>query len=182
MGFWGAVLVARTDVPLTGLRSVRALGGEADREEPGLAGWRWLTLIGPEREDDAAVQAIADEVGGPALVAFVFDSDTAAVRLAAPRRGLLRRAPRMVRFFLDEESARDYELPVDTAEQAAAADSVVAWAGAGDVDAVRAAITRDAVFAEEAVLALAVAFGAIARDALPDEAFEDASDDDLDDD
>lgn len=161
MGFWGVVLVARTDVPLTALRSVQALRGDHDDDAAGSDGWRILQVHSPEHADEAGFRAIADEVGGPVLAAYVLDSDTAAVHLLSPRPGLLRRRPATVRFVLDEESAGNYGLPVDERAQAAAPEAVVAWAGGGDVEAVRAVVTGDRVFAEDAVLALAAAFGAI---------------------
>lgn len=173
MGFWGAVLVARSDAPLSALRSVQALGGDHGRDAAGSNGWRILKVHQPEHAGEADFRAIADEIGGPVLAAYVLDSDTAAVHLVSPRRGPFRRRPATVVFFLDEESAHNYDLPVDERAQATAPEAVVAWAGCGDVEAVRAAVAADRTFAEDSVLALAAAFGAIPAGELSEWTFGD---------
>lgn len=174
MGFWGVVLVARTPATLSTLRSVQALGG--DPEDGGARrtdAWALHRVHQPDRDDDAALQSIADEAGGPVLAAFVFDSDTAWVRLAAPRQGFLKRAPKIVTFYVDPESARGYDIDVDDRAEAAAPGAVVAWAGGGDVDAVRTVLEREHVFAEDGVLRLAAAFGAIPADETTEWTFGD---------
>ncbi|HET9656311.1 MAG TPA: hypothetical protein VFP72_13220 [Kineosporiaceae bacterium] len=123
MGFWGVTVVARSAGDLDGLASVRALGGEVDWVAQGQGGWRFLRRHGAEWPPDAVVQAVADEVAGPVLCAYIIDSDAAHVRLAAPGQELFE-------FVLNERGAAIYDVPVDPRVQAQVPQHTIApWRG-----------------------------------------------------
>ncbi|GAA4566316.1 hypothetical protein [Planotetraspora kaengkrachanensis] len=81
MGFWGSIVVARLDVPLTGLRALKGYDGHAKELERSADGWRiWELSVDdslPDPED--LVVGVSEETGAPALVGFVMDSDCVAV-------------------------------------------------------------------------------------------------------
>ena len=155
MGFSGVQLVAASGRPLGDLAIVRGLGGEVDWERQGAGDWWFCRVFGhfPPPEEET-VAALVDEVGRVA-VGYVHDSDLALVWLAAPG------AP-IGGFVLNPGAARRYGLPVDDAAQSAAPAAVTAWAGPQtDPDAVAAVLATEHVFAEEGVVRLAAAWGAV---------------------
>jgi hypothetical protein len=156
VGFSGVQLVARSGRPLGDLASVGALGGEVDWEQQGAGDWWFCRVHGhdPPPEEEA-VGALVDEIGGPVAIGYLHDSDVALVWLAAP--GLP-----VAGFVLNPQAGRRYGLPVDDAAQEAAPDAVTAWAGPQtDPDAVAAVLAAEHVFAEEGVVRLAAAWGAV---------------------
>ncbi len=165
VGFWGVTVMARSGRDLADLASVKAFGGEVDWEAEGIKGWRLLRLHGTEWPADELVQAAAEDVAGPVLCAYVVDGDFAQVRLAAPGTDRFE-------FVLNQTSAGNYDYPVDSVAQASAPVRVQAWAGDGsDMDAVAEAVATEMVFAEDVVLRLAAAVGAISPDQVRDWAF-----------
>jgi hypothetical protein len=156
VGFFGVQLVARSGRPLGNLPVVRALGDEVDWEQQGAGDWWFCRVHGQQPPpDEETVAALVAEVAGPVAIGYVHDSDVALVWLAAPGQPV-------AGFVLNPEAARGYGLPVDDAAQSAAPAAVTAWAGPGvDADAVAEVLATEHVFAEEGVVRLAAAWGAV---------------------
>jgi hypothetical protein len=179
MGFFGSVVVARTDRPRALRLAMRMFGARPDLDRAGADGW-WVTrLVDSGPAPEWILRSVARAGGGPLLCADVHDSDVARVRLfdrARPDGRAGGRDP--VGFFLNVDSAVSYGMPVDWQEQARAAAEVVAWSGSGggsgggSLEAVRAVVQGSFVFAEDGVLRLAAAFGAIPEADLSDWLFD----------
>jgi len=163
-------MLIRSDVDVTELDIVRAAGGTPEGGWAGEAGWRFARLHGGRPLTAAQVRAVAEQAGAPFLAAYVVDSDFADVRCAAPGLSDLR-------FALHPMMAVDYEYPVDPEAQDAAVPYLLRWAGDGaDEVLLRAAVTGSLTFAEDSVLRLAAAVGAIPQCELADYTFGPAED------
>lgn len=170
MGFWGTVIVARTDRPRALRLAMRAFGATTDLDAQGAAGWWISRLLDSGPSPQWVLRSVSRAGGGPLLSADVVDSDFARVRLIG---GAARGVGEPFEFFLNAESAVGYDAPVDWQDQAQAAARIVAWNGGGDKALIQAAVARRSVFAEDGVLRLAAAFGAIPADELSEWLFDD---------
>jgi hypothetical protein len=166
MGFFGVTVLTRNTDRVSELPAVRALGGDPDWEVEGLDGWRLGRLHGSDCPEDELVQAIADQTAGPVMCAYIVDSDFAWVRLSEPDQDVFD-------FVLHQDSAVSYGVGVDPEIQAAAPGKLLTWAGSGaDPEAIAAAVAADLVFAEDAVVLLAAAVGALPRSQVRDYMFD----------
>jgi hypothetical protein len=162
VGFFGNSMLIRADVDVTALDIVRDAGGTRDGGWVGQAGWRFARVHGGKPLTANHVRAVADQVNAPFLAAYVVDSDFAEVRCAAPGMSVLR-------FVLQPLYAADYECPVDSQAQEAAVPYLQRWAGeSADEALLRAAVQGSLTFAEDSVLRLAAAIGAIVPSDLED--------------
>lgn len=85
MGYWGYLVVGRSERPLAGLDALSgAKGMELRSEAPG--GWQvWEYPSGDGEVGNMNV--LAEETGVPALFGYVMDSDCVVVEAAAPASG-----------------------------------------------------------------------------------------------
>jgi hypothetical protein len=156
VGFFGNSMLVRADVDVTALDVIRDAGGEPDGGWVGRAGWRFARVHRGKPLTAVQVRAVADQLGAPFLAAYVVDSDFAEVRCAAPGMSVLR-------FVLQPLYAADYECPVDSQAQETAVPYLLRWAGEGADEALlRATVQGSLTFAEDSVVRLAAAIGAIA--------------------
>lgn len=158
MGFWGVELMARAGVDPAGSEEVESWGGEEDWRYEGLHGWQIVRIHHADAPSPDQVLAACREIGGPLLVAYLIDSDCAAVTCAEPQGEVFE-------FYVHPETAvQGYELPPMDAAQEAAPQRLVGWAGEGagaDLVQVRAALATKFVFVDDAMIQLAAALGAI---------------------
>jgi hypothetical protein len=155
MGFFGNSMLIRADVDVITIDIVRAAGGHPDGGWSGSGGWRFARVHRAEPLSGEEVRAVAEEVSAPFLAAYVVASDFAEVWCAAPGQPVFR-------FVLHPRRAADYDCPVDSQEQHDAVPRLLRWAGQGaDEDLLRAAVHGGLLFAEDSVLRLAAAAGAI---------------------
>lgn len=84
MGYWGHLLVARSNGPLAGFREGRVFG-EPEGEQRLSHDWTLLRIAGNHPPDlEVALRPLVSRIGAPALVAFVLDSDCAVIRATSP--------------------------------------------------------------------------------------------------
>jgi len=126
VGFWGSVVVARTERSLLDLVSVversESLDGE-ERHGP----WSVGTFSVPDLESAAPdfQLALATETGAPVLTAFVLDSDTATIEAYHPSAGFWRAClarGAAARYWQDPTEFEQHFLPAT-----AAAEHAIAW-------------------------------------------------------
>jgi hypothetical protein len=158
MGFWGIELMTRGGVDPAASHEVESWGGEEDWRHEGLNGWQIVRIHQADAPNADQVLAASREIGGPLLVAYLIDSDCAAVTCAEPQGEVFE-------FYVHPATAVEgYELPRMDAAQEAAPQRLVGWAGQGagaDVAKVRAALTTKFVFVDDAMVQLEAALGAI---------------------
>lgn len=127
MGYWGYLVVGRSERPLAGLDALSGAEGMTLRTSAP-DGWQVWDYAGGDG-DVGSMNALAVQTGAPALFGYVMDSECAVLEAAAPESGawttcLVR--PAMARYLgADREglTLEDYFLePRDAAERA------VAWA------------------------------------------------------
>lgn len=84
MGYWGHLFVARSPRRLTDLREIDAFGQPEDEQE--LVGeWKLLRIAGNHPPDlQNALAPVVAATRGPAIVAFVLDSDCAVMNGRTP--------------------------------------------------------------------------------------------------
>ncbi len=158
-------MLIRADVDVTALDIVRDAGGTPDGGWVGKDGWRFARVHRGDPLTAEHVRAVADQVNAPFLAAYVVDSDFVEVRCAAPGMSVLR-------FVLQPLYAADYDCPVDSHAQEAAVPYLLRWAGEGADEALlRAAVQGCLRFAEDSVVRLAAAIGAITASDLRDYTF-----------
>jgi hypothetical protein len=125
MGFWGVELMTRAGVDPAGSDEVESWGGEEDWRYEGLNGWQIVRIVQADAPSADQVLAASREIGGPLLVAYLIDSDCAAVTCAEPEGEVFE-------FYVHPETAvGGYELPRMDAAQEAAPQRLVGWAGEG---------------------------------------------------
>jgi hypothetical protein len=84
MGYWGYLLVARSQRSLSRLSEVRVFG-QPEQEQDLVGDWKLLRVAGNEPPDlHTALEPIVAATGAPALLAFVLDSDCAVIRGRGP--------------------------------------------------------------------------------------------------
>lgn len=127
MGYWGYLVVARSERPLAELGALAGVLGLKPRVS---AGGGWQVWESPGGDGDiGSMNALAQETGAPALFGYVMDSDCVVVEAAGPESGgwsaCLARAAMAGYLGADKEglTLEDYFL-----EPRDAADRAVAWA------------------------------------------------------
>lgn len=105
MGFWGLFLLARTDLPLSGLPAVAAVGVPCTDRRLG-DGWRLGQMhMGDDVYDSAELaHDTVRDTAAPALAMYVVDSDYAEVSCDSPHE--VRHT-----FLLNHEAALGYLMP-----------------------------------------------------------------------
>jgi hypothetical protein len=167
MGFFGVTMLVAGDVNPATLPAVRALGGEPDWATAGTGHWQLSRIHGADCPDPDQVRAATEQAGAAFMCAYILDSDFAAVQCCRP-------GDEVTSFVLHATSARGYDYPVSDAEQEAAVGYLLDWAGAGaDEHEVRRALSGRMVSAEDSVLRLAAALGALPMANLSDYLFGD---------
>lgn len=158
MGFWGVELMTRAGVDPAGSDEVESWGGEEDWRHEGLNGWQIVRIHQADAPNADQVLIASRQIGGPLLVAYLIDSDCAAVTCAEPDG-------EMFEFYVHPETAVEgYELPRMDAAQEAAPQRLVEWAGEGagaDLAELRTTLATEFVFVDDAMVQLAAALGAI---------------------
>lgn len=158
MGYWGAEVMARTSVDLAESAEIQSWGGEEDWRYDGLHGWRIVRIHGADAPSPEQVLAASREIQAGLLVAYLIDSDCAAVTCAQPQGEVFG-------FYVHPGIAvRGYEFPRMDDAQESAPSRLVEWAGEGagaEVAEIRAALAVEFVFVDDAMLQLAAALGAI---------------------
>ncbi|MDQ6713256.1 MAG: hypothetical protein M3Z28_08735 [Candidatus Dormibacteraeota bacterium] len=157
MGFWGHLLLARDNRPLGTLREARAFG-QPEHERRLDRGWSVL-WVGREPPDlRSALTPVVAATRAPALVAYVLDSDCAAIEALTPS-GL-----RWTGVLKPATAADSYEAVVAQYDGASTAVAgAIRWsreAGLTPSEAdLRKALTDEPDFAEEAFDQLLVGLG-----------------------
>lgn len=131
MGYWGYLVVGRSERPLTELEALSSGAGEMILRAEAPGGWQVWEY--PSVDGDVGnMNELARETGAPALFGYVMDSRCVVVEAAAPRSGswttCLARAAMAGYLGAGDEglTLEDYFLePGDAAERA------VAWAAEG---------------------------------------------------
>jgi len=167
-------VVRQGGAALADIEAVRPLGGSVDSDFTGTSGWRIGRIHRAEHPSVAQVSAAAAETDGPCLMAYVLDSDFAEVQYTRPGQSVRR-------FVLHPDIAAEYGCPVDPAEQAAAPADLERFGSEGaDLRQLRAVVAGRMVFAEDTVLWLAAALGAVPLSDLAELCFGDlTTEDDL---
>ncbi|MCX5305603.1 MULTISPECIES: hypothetical protein [Streptomyces] len=142
MGNWGGTAVAHATV--AELREFAAeVGCGVDGDED--LGGGWSAVQYPDQPDGAAA-ALARRTGAPVLTVAYLDSDVGFVEAATFAGGRWKA-------LLNRVTAEGYEIPVDRFPVEAALEGALDWSAAAgltaDPDAIRAALTGSAAFAEE---------------------------------
>lgn len=127
MGYWGYLVVGRSERPLGELEALAETPGMSLRAS---AADGWQVWESPDGDSDiGSMNVLAQETGAPALFGYVMDSDCVVVEAAAPESGAwttcLARAAMAGYLGADKEglTLEDYFL-----EPRDAADRAVAWA------------------------------------------------------
>jgi hypothetical protein len=127
MGYWGYLVVGRSERPLGELGALAETPGMSLRAS---AAGGWQVWASPDGDSDiGSMNVLAQETGAPALFGYVMDSDCVVVEAAAPESGAwttcLARAAMAGYLGADKEglTLEDYFL-----EPRDAADRAVAWA------------------------------------------------------
>jgi len=158
MGFWGVELMTRAGVDPAGSDEVESWGGEEDWRHEGLNCWQIVRIHQADAPNADQVLAASRQIGGPLLVAYLIDSDCAAVTCAEPDGEVFE-------FYVHPATAVEgYELPRMDAAQEAAPQRLVEWAGEGagaDLAELRTTLATEFVFVDDAMVQLAAALGAI---------------------
>ncbi len=154
MGFWGVELLARGTVDVAATDVFDSWHAEVLDQREGLDGWHYLQLDGTEVLEAEHALALAVEIDGPVLLAYVLDSDCSIVTCATPDETTFQ-------FYVHPDTAvNGYDLPAQPDDQTAAPDRLVRWTGTGaDPAAVRAALASEETFAEDSLFDIAVALG-----------------------
>ncbi len=165
MGFWGVKIAVRTAHPIEALTAIAQLGGEEDGSWVETSGWTIASRHQADPPTTGLVSALAEQAGGPALVAYVVDSDVVTGYGARP--GIAAFAS-----VLNPELAPAYELSSTPEERAMdAVDLVGLVPETADPSAVTAVLGQNWTFAEDAFLALLAALGAFDRRRLEELVF-----------
>jgi hypothetical protein len=160
VGFWGVKIAVRTDRSLDGLPLLSQIGGDEDGSWVEPSGWIVASRHRADEPPPRVVAALAEQAAGPALIAYVEDSDV--VMGYGARPGLIPFA-----FILNPARAAAYDLSSTPDEQALdAADLVGLVPETADAQEVAKVLGQDWMFAEDAFLALLCALGVFDRPRL----------------
>lgn len=122
MGYWGNLVVARSDLPLDTLPELSAFGDDNLRIEALQDGWQQAWVAGTEENPLTGALLLARTTDHPVIAALILDSDCGPVAAAAPTGETWTAT-------LAKATAIDtYQMPDDGTTAPAAATSFALWA------------------------------------------------------